>query len=146
MLLSLTGEESMKASYLGVFMVAALGLGGCHGGAEWRGDGSKPHRGRYAGIGIYPADKMWSEMVVADKPKDKAAATTADDRNVIVVVDSNTGEIRQCGNLSGYCVGMNPWGHPLAGTQNTPLRLDEHAAELEAAASNETAVENTASR
>ena len=132
----------MKASYLGVVLIAAVALGGCDGGADWRGEGSKQHHGRYAGIGIYPADKMWSEMTVADKPKDKAAATTADDQNVIVVVDSNTGEIRQCGNLSGYCVGMNPWGHALAGTQSAPLGLDKHAADIEEAVSNETAADN----
>ncbi|GAA0328556.1 hypothetical protein GCM10009087_43440 [Sphingomonas oligophenolica] len=129
----------MKASYPGVVLVAALALGSCHGTSTWLGDDIKPHRGRYTGIGIYSTDRMWSEITVADKPKDKAAATTADDRTVIVVVDSDTGEIRQCGNLSGYCIGMNPWNHALAGTQAAPLSLDKHAAELEASSSNDVA-------
>ena len=129
----------MKASYLGVVLVAGVMLGGCHGTPSWTSDDTKPRHGRYTGIGIYPVDKMWSEITVADKPKDKAAATTEDDRNVIVVVDSDTGEIRQCGNLSGYCVGMNPWNHALGGKQAAPLGLDKHAAELEASTSNEVA-------
>lgn len=128
----------MKASYLGVILVAGLALGGCHGRADWRGDDSKPHHGRYTGIGIYPADSLWSHIVGADKPKDEAIATTAADQNIIVVVDGETGEIRQCGNLSGYCVGMNPWSHKLAGKQIAPLALDKHAAEP----SNESAVSN----
>jgi hypothetical protein len=50
-----------------------------------------------------------------------------------------TGEIRQCGNLSGYSVGMNPWNHALSGKQTAPLGLDKHAAELssDGAVSNE---------
>ena len=128
----------MKASYLGVVLVAGLALGGCHKATFWTEDDTKPHHGRYTGIGIYSVDRMWSRIVVADKPKDKAAALTADDQNVIVVVDGETGEIRQCGNLSGYCVGMNPWSQKLTGKQTAPLVLDKHAAEL----SNESAVAN----
>ncbi|MEO7690999.1 MAG: hypothetical protein ABIS51_17085 [Sphingomonas sp.] len=118
----------MKASYLGVVLISGLALGGCH-KAPFSTD-PKPHHGRYTGIGIYSADKMWSEIARADKSKDKAAATTADDQNVIVVVDGDTGEIRQCGNLSGYCVGMNPWSGALAKSQTAPLGLSRHAAEL----------------
>lgn len=129
----------MKASYLGVVLVAGLALGGCHKAGSWTEDDTKSHHGRYTGIGIYPADKMWSEIAGADKPKDRAVATTADDQNVIVVVDGETGEIRQCGNFSGYCVGMNPWSHTLAGKQTAPLGLDKHAAELNAEVSNEAA-------
>jgi len=128
----------MKASYLGVILVAGLSLGGCHKVGSRTEDDTKPHHGRYTGIGIYQADKMWSEIAGADKPKDKAAATTEDDQNVIVVVDGETGEIRQCGNLSGYCVGMNPWNHALSGKQTAPLGLDKHAAELSNEASNVT--------
>jgi len=129
----------MKALYLGVVLIAGVGLSGCHGGVDARED-TKPHHGRYTGVGIYSADKMWSEIAVAEKPKDKAAALTADDQNVIVVVDGDTGEIRQCGDLSGYCVGMNPWSGPLAKSQTAPLRLSAHAAELrnESAVANET--------
>ena len=132
----------MKASYLGVVLAIGLALGGCRKAVSLAGDDTVPHHGRFTGIGIYPADKMWSQIVGADKPRDKAVATTADDQNVIVVVDGETGEIRQCGNLSGYCVGMNPWGHALAGKQNVPLGLDMHVADLERAVSNEVAADN----
>jgi hypothetical protein len=128
----------MKASYLGIVLVVGFALGGCH-KASWAGGDTKPSLGRYTGIGIYPTDKMWPEIAGAEQPKDKAAATTADDQNVIVVVDGETGEIRQCGNLSGYCVGMNPWNHALGGKQTAPLDLDKHAAELEVETSNEAA-------
>jgi hypothetical protein len=136
----------MKASYLSVILVAGLTLSGCHKASFWTEDDTKPHHGRYTGIGIYSADSMWSHIAGADKPKDEAVATTADDQNIIVVVDGETGEIRQCGNVSGYCVGMNPWNHALGGKQTAPLGLDKHAAELNAATSNETAAENTTSQ
>jgi hypothetical protein len=146
MLLPLTGVEGMKALYLGVVLIVAVALGGCHKVSSWTDDDTKPRHGRYTGIGIYPADPMWSRIAGADKPKDKAAATTADDQDVIVVVDGETGEIRQCGNLSGYCVGMNPWSRALAGKQNAPLGLDKHAADIEDAVSNEVAVDNATTR
>jgi len=146
MLSPLTGEESMKTSYLGVVLAIGLALGGCRKAESLTGDDTMPHHGRYTGIGIYPADKMWSQIAGADKPKDKALATTADDQNVIVVVDGETGEIRQCGNLSGYCVGMNPWSHALAGKQNAPLGLDKHVADIEGAISNEAAPDNATAR
>ena len=130
----------MKASYIGVTLVAGLALSGCPKASFWNEDDTKPHHGRYTGIGIYSADLTWSHIAGADKPKDELAATTADDQNIIVVVDGETGEIRQCGNLSGYCVGMNPWSHKLAGKQIAPLGLDKHAADLR----NESAVSNEA--
>ncbi len=49
-------------------------------------------------------------------PKVAGKAGLADDEQVIVVVDSDTGEIRQCGALSGYCVGMRPWDHGVSQT------------------------------
>ena len=63
------------------------------------------------GIGIYPAGR---DVAAAGRaPTAAADACRArrcdDDEQVIVVVDSQTGEIRQCGNLSGHCIGMNPW-------------------------------------
>jgi len=67
-------------------------------------------------------------MAVSDPPNDPAAATIADDEHVIVVVDSRTGEVRQCGDHSGYCVRFDPWqerGAPVA-----PVRLSKHAADL----------------
>jgi hypothetical protein len=83
--------------------------------------------GRYTGVGLYPADGVWSQVAGAQASKDPAAARLDDDQQIIVVLDSQTGELRQCGNLSGYCVGMNPWARP-AGP--TPARLAKHAAQL----------------
>src|SRR3954469_24107756 len=93
-------EESMKASYLGVILVAGLALSGCGAPVDITKHGPS---GRYAGVGIYPADRTWTKMSDADKPADKGKSTVSDDQVVIVVVDSDTGELRQCGNMSGYC-------------------------------------------
>lgn len=119
----------MKAVSVGAAIIAAACLAGCNREIESAANQNGPH-GRYLGIGVYPADPLWSKMVVAAKPGDKAAATIEDDGHIIVVVDSRTGEIRQCGNRTGYCVGMNPWGRALAGSQTTPISLTKHAAEL----------------
>ena len=137
----------MKASLV---LVAAIALTGCQKGSA-AGGAPQGHQGRYAGIGLYSADRLWAEMKLPDKPKDAAAATTADDQTIIVVVDSETGEVRQCGNMSGYCVGMNPWTGPLGKERTAPASLNKHLAELggeEAAASNvaENATDNTQSR
>jgi hypothetical protein len=97
------------------------------------------HHGRYLGIGVYEAGRMWSRMVRAAAPADPAAATLADDERVIVVVDSHSGEVRQCGNLTGHCIGMNPWRAPLGQGQGAPIPVTEHAADLDRAAEAETA-------
>ncbi len=97
------------------------------------------HHGRYLGIGVYPAGSMWSRMVQANRPADPAAATTADDEQVIVVVDSQSGEVRQCGNLTGYCIGLNPWRASLGQGQAAPIPVTEHAADLDRAAEAATA-------
>jgi hypothetical protein len=104
-------------------VVAACGLAGC--GAHPARTAS--HHGRYVGIGAYSAGALWSKMAVANPPRDPSAAKTADDEHVIVVVDSDTGEIRQCGDLSGYCIGMNPWAKPLSPSQGAPVALTAHA-------------------
>ena len=125
---------------LGVLALASLA--GCDKAEDATGPGG-PHQGRYLGVGLYSPGQMWAQMVRHDAPKDPAAAVLADDDEVIVVVDSRTGEIRQCGNLSGYCVGMNPWSKPLAAGQSGPVPLSKHAAQLDEearAASQEVAV------
>jgi len=108
--------------------VAALWLGGC---SRPAGTGSSHHDGRYVGVGLYAAGRMWSQMAPANPPKDSAAARLDDDEQVIVVVDTRTGEVRQCGALSGYCVGMNPWTRPLAAPQVAPIPLAKHARQLD---------------
>jgi hypothetical protein len=82
--------------------------------------------GRYAGVGLYPAGRMWRELRQA--AQDPAAAQLQDDEQVIVVVDSRTGVLRQCGNLSGYCVAMDPWSAPAA---RAPAALAKHAEQLD---------------
>ena len=100
-------------------------LAGCGGRAE---SGAGPrHGGRYLGIGIYPAGAMWQRLAGAARSDDGAAATLRDDEQVIVVVDSRTGEIRQCGNLSGHCIRMNPWAGQPGAVRLTGHRADEEA-------------------
>ena len=113
-----------------IFLVALTAcLSGC--GRESSDAGPAGHHGgRYVGIGVYPVTDLWEHMIAARRPGDPAAATTEDDSQVIVVVDSNTGEIRQCGNLSGHCIGMNPWASPLGQGQAAPVRLDMHEVDL----------------
>jgi hypothetical protein len=84
------------------------------------------HASRYQGVGIYAPDHLWTKMAAATQPKDAAAALVADDSQVIVVVDSRTGEIRQCGNRSGTCVAMNPWDRKRIQPLMTPVDLTEH--------------------
>ena len=133
----------MKASYIGVILVAGLALGSCGGPVDIA---KHAPSGRYAGVGIYMADRTWTRMSDADKPSDKARSTVSDDQVVIVVVDSNTGELRQCGNMSGYCTGMNPWTRPLGASQTNPVRVTEHAPEKTASrdAAADTPVSNEA--
>jgi hypothetical protein len=105
-----------------------LAVWGC-GSAVEQSSASNP-RGRYLGVGTYPAGRMWQRMVTTGRPNETAAAQLGDDEQIIVVVDSNTGEIRQCGNLTGHCIRMNPWGNG----QPIPVNLSEHAADLDRAA------------
>ena len=86
--------------------------------------------GRYSGIGTFDAGRLWREMKAAPVSKDTAAAQLADDEHVIVVLDSHTGEVRQCGDHSGFCVAMNPWANGTA--EAAPVNLAKHAADLEA--------------
>jgi hypothetical protein len=114
------------------FIVASIGLSGC--GRQPATNSVDHHGGRYLGIGVYQAGTLWSRMVAANGPADGPAARVADDEQVIVVVDSNTGEIRQCGNFTGHCIGMNPWTNALGQGQAAPVPLDAHAGDLDPAA------------
>jgi hypothetical protein len=106
--------------------MAMLVLSGC-GKAIQDADARLTRHGRYVGIGIYPAGQMWSRVVMANTPKHPAAPRLSDDEQVIVVVDTASGEVRQCGNISGYCVGMNPWRGPLPPSQTAPVPVTKHA-------------------
>ena len=117
----------MKAVWLAV-VFPALCLGACNkpGSLE-----SGSERGRFAGVGIYSADRMWSQIAGVEAPKSPGTSRLKDDQEVIVVVDTRTGELRQCGNLSGFCVGMNPWAKPLSTAQAEPLSVLKHEEDFE---------------
>lgn len=104
-----------------------LALAGCS--APPSSTGSTAH-GRYIGIGTYAAGELWSRMVIANPTKGISAATTRDDEHVIVVVDSQTGEVRECGDYTGLCVSMNPWTKPIATPQIAPVTLTKHLADI----------------
>jgi hypothetical protein len=112
-------------------LLAVIGLSGCGKPAI---DRPAAHHGRYVGIGIYAAGSLWERMTAAVPPAKGSpdAARLSDDEQVIVVVDSDTGEIRQCGNLTGYCVATNPWTQALTSQQQTPVDLKVHALSLPA--------------
>jgi hypothetical protein len=120
--------------------MAACVLSGCNQAEDAAVSGQK-NPGRYAGIGTYDAGRLWAEMAGVEAPSDPAAARLADDEHVIVVIDSHTGEVRQCGDYSGVCVAMNPWTGQGARTV-APVKLGKHAADL--AAEDEAAVEEPA--
>jgi hypothetical protein len=134
-------ETRMRRLILAMVLLATS-LGGCvkH-GMEDDETGAARH-GRYLGVGVYPAGTLWQKLAVASPPKDAASAKLADDDQVIVVVDSATGEIRQCGNLSGYCIGLNPWTKTPA--QVAPAGLTIHADQLAAQAAAQEAAAKSA--
>lgn len=115
-----------------IWLVGALALLAVAGCGKSRSDTATTHHGRYVGIGIYPTGDLWQRMITAGPPANalSQAARLSDDEQVIVVVDSDTGEIRQCGNFSGYCVGANPWTKALVGQQQQPVALSAHNLKL----------------
>ena len=114
----------MRGAVIASAMLALLGLNGCKAEIPSGAGAAQPH-GRYAGVGIYGPGKGWASLSVS-APSDARSARVTDDEAVIVVIDSQTGEVRACGDLSGYCVGMNPWKASLAGSQVAPVALSEH--------------------
>jgi hypothetical protein len=122
----------MRSVTLSAVLLAASFLSGCGEAPETAAPAA--HRGRYHGIGTYAAGRMWSRMVAEAQQRSPSAATLADDEQVIVVVDSHSGEVRQCGNLSGHCIAMNPWSASLTARQAAPVQVREHAADLDRAA------------
>ena len=116
----------MKTWWFLVF--AAVSLAACQkpGGPVEAGN---TYRGRYAGVGIYTPGEMWPQLARPAAGSDPAAATLEDDEQVIVVVDTKTGEVRQYGNLSGHCLAMDPWSKP-ASVQGAPAPLLKHARDL----------------
>ena len=80
----------------------------------------------YVAVGIYTPGAPWRRLVAgsAQTSANTALARTADDQAVIVVQNSLTGDIRACGDLTGYCVGTNPWVRRPG--QLTPVSLTDH--------------------
>ena len=111
-------------------LAIAVGLcvlvGGCNRAADVDAGPGHKTQGRYSGIGIYEASPLWSKLADQPAAKDPNAAKLSDDEHIIVVVDGITGEVRQCGDRSGYCVAVNPWAGGNTPAQ-LPARLSEHA-------------------
>jgi hypothetical protein len=119
----------MRTGLLGIVLLAGM-LAGCDKSEDAYGPNPRA-QGRYAGIGTFDAGRMWSQTAGIAESKDAAAARIEDDEHVIVVIDTRTGEVRQCGDHSGVCVAMNPWSGGGAGL-TAPVRLKKHAGELDA--------------
>ena len=109
-------------------LAALLVLGGCKPAADtnWWGGSAPETHGRYVGVGIYGPGKQWTRLVATQHQADDAVARPIDDQVILVVADSATGEIRACGDLTGYCIGMNPWTRPLLGPETSPIKLTSH--------------------
>jgi hypothetical protein len=112
-----------------------LATAGCNKSMAVDADGTAS-RGRYSGIGTFPADPLWRQRSEATS-KDESEARLADDSQIIVVVDTQSGEVRQCGNNSGQCVRTNPWSKDSAAA-SLPAALKKHAADLDSEASQST--------
>lgn len=124
----------MRRAVLLALTASALTLGGCQKQvASPAGGKAFSPKGRFVGIGLYTPGQMWLQLTRA-MPADPAVASLDDDEQVIVVLDSKTGEVRQCGNLSGHCIAMNPWSARLTGTRQTPTPVTKHASQLYEAA------------
>ncbi|MBL8555354.1 MAG: hypothetical protein JNL41_13840 [Phenylobacterium sp.] len=137
-----------------ILSLAAMALAGCQkkeeapaGAAFDSRTGLFATKGRYIGVGLYRPDHLWARLRPAPAPHAGAAApgpvpaSTDDDDQIIVVVDSKTGEVRQCGNLSGHCIALDPWattsdggGTPVMLAKNNALLAAEAQAQAEAAA------------
>ncbi len=99
--------------------------------------GGGAHKGRYFGLGLYGAGRMWAQLERPADPRAPSrplAATLKDDEVVLVMMDSATGEVRQCGNLSGYCVRSDPWAVEAPAAPAAPAALAKHAEQLDAEA------------
>ena len=79
--------------------------------------------GRYSAVGIYQPGESWSKMIVDQRTPGDTSPQPLDDQAIIVLADSQSGEVRACGDMTGYCVGMNPWKAALTGAQIAPIRL-----------------------
>jgi hypothetical protein len=86
--------------------------------------------GPYQDVGLYSPSPQWTRLAANQQEKDPDAAKPIDDQIIVVVEDSRSGEVRACGDLTSYCIGMNPWKTDLASSQVAPIRLTEHVKPL----------------
>lgn len=132
----------MHRTLLGLTL-AAFALAGCTKAEEAAAEavGRVGAKGRFVGVGTYSPGRLWNQLSrpALASPADPAAATLKDDDHVIVVIDTATGELRQCGNLSGHCLTSNPWAKttssqpaPAAVLKHLDQLLAEDKAEMEA--------------
>ena len=114
-------------------VLAAAALSGCHRipAAEAPGEatdepgflGLGGKHGRYSAVGIYQPGESWSKLMADQRTQGDPAAQPLSDQAIIVLTDSQSGEVRACGDMTGYCVGMNPWKTALTGAHLAPIRL-----------------------
>jgi len=116
----------MRGKVFAALALAAIGLLGC--GRPVGGPDQTRGRGAYTGVGIYGPSRQWTKLIANQQTKDPEAARAIDDQVIIVVQNSATGEVRACGDLTGFCIGMNPWKAPLLSSQIAPVKLTEHGA------------------
>jgi hypothetical protein len=105
-------------------------LAGCSPADVDDASGNGQKNGRYVGLGIYSAGALWRHIKGIDPAKDPATARLKDDEHIIVSVDTQTGEVRQCGAHSGFCTTLNPWKTAILPGQHLPVRLDTHSDDL----------------
>ncbi|HEY2709820.1 MAG TPA: hypothetical protein VGI95_17355 [Caulobacteraceae bacterium] len=135
----------MKWSIVLLALAGVAALAGCK-KPDWSSpSGEGAQHGRYAGVGIYQAGQSWAKLTQQPSPT-AGSAHLSDDQAIIVVVDSQTGETRACGDLSGYCVGMNPWHADLAKPQLAPVEFTSHGVEAHDAESATAASTNTSAK
>ena len=114
-----------RALFMALALASCLGISGCRRFPPGTAGLGQPH-GRYSGVGLYEPGKQWANLVAGRQTPDPNAARPIDDQAIIVVQDSATGEVRACGDLTGYCIGMNPWKKALAAEQIAPVRVTAH--------------------
>lgn len=112
----------MRGSSIGLICLSAAMLASCDRSEDYASGRAKS--GRYQGIGITTPGEQWTKIAAAPKPGDDKHATLEDDDYVVFVTDSQSGEVRECGNRSGFCVRFQPWQHP---APPAPLVLTDHA-------------------
>ena len=123
----------MKRRVIWIVLAVGLSLAACSkkatddlGASDQPWFGGDQH-GRFVGVGIYNPSDEWAHLVANQSAKDSQTAKPIDDQVIIVVEDSVTGEVRAFGDLTGYCIGTNPWKTALVSSQITPVKLTQHS-------------------